>query len=91
MACFFVITTPGGIGIGIATASFYNPESPTAIVVQGTLDSISAGILIYMALVDLIAMDILGRLETSSTSSQVSSYAALFLGAVSMSLLAIWA
>uniref|UniRef100_A0A803NG10 Uncharacterized protein n=1 Tax=Cannabis sativa TaxID=3483 RepID=A0A803NG10_CANSA len=61
MACFFAITTPMGIGIGIAIASFYNPHSTGALVTEGILDSLSAGILVYMALVDLIAADFLSK------------------------------
>lgn len=91
MACFFAITTPGGIAIGLAAASSFDPESPKAVIVEGILDSVSAGILIYMALVDLIATDFLGRQRTSSTSLQIGAYAALFLGAGSMSMLAVWA
>lgn len=52
---------------------------------EGLLDSISAGILIYMALVDLIAADVLDRLKNCSIALQVGSYAALFLGAGLMS------
>ncbi|XP_078176647.1 zinc transporter isoform X3 [Carex rostrata] len=91
MATFFSITTPSGIGIGIAIASFYNADSPTALILEGILDSISAGILIYMALVDLIAADFLSRKVNYNKSLQVASYVALFLGALSMAALAIWA
>lgn len=91
MACFFAITTPAGIGVGAGIASFYNANSPRALVVEGILDSISAGILIYMALVDLIAADFLSRRMSCNVRLQVASYLALFLGAGSMSALAIWA
>ncbi|XP_020270777.1 zinc transporter 7-like [Asparagus officinalis] len=91
MAFFFAITTPGGIALGITTASFYGPESKTATIVQGILDSTSAGILIYMAMVDLIAMEFIGLLKSSSVLLRVILCFALFLGAVSMSMLAIWA
>ncbi|OVA06881.1 Zinc/iron permease [Macleaya cordata] len=91
MACFFAITTLVGIGIGTEVASLYNPNSPRALVVEGILDSISAGILVYMALVDLIAADFLGKRMRCNARLQVMSYLALFLGAGSMSLLAIWA
>lgn len=91
MACFFAITTPTGIGLGAGVASFYNANSPRALVVEGILDSISAGILIYMALVDLIAADFLSRRMSCNIRLQVASYVALFLGAASMSVLAIWA
>ncbi|TVU17064.1 hypothetical protein EJB05_33075 [Eragrostis curvula] len=91
MASFFAITTPAGIAAGAGLASFYNPNSPRALVVEGILDSISAGILIYMSLVDLIAADFLGGKMTGSLRQQVMAYIALFLGALSMSSLAIWA
>uniref|UniRef100_A0A0D9ZVE6 Zinc transporter n=1 Tax=Oryza glumipatula TaxID=40148 RepID=A0A0D9ZVE6_9ORYZ len=91
MACFFAITTPAGIAAGAGVASFYNANSPRALVVEGILDSVSAGILIYMSLVDLIAADFLGGKMTGSTRQQVMAYIALFLGALSMSSLAIWA
>ncbi|EMS57497.1 Zinc transporter 10 [Triticum urartu] len=61
MAFFFAITTPAGITVGAGIASFYNANSPRALVVEGILDSMSSGILVYMALVDLIAADFLSR------------------------------
>jgi solute carrier family 39 (zinc transporter), member 1/2/3 len=91
MASFFAITTPSGIGIGTVIVSFYNALSPGSLIVEGLLDSVSAGILIYMALVDLIAADFLGGKISSSFRLQVASYVALFVGALSMSSLAIWA
>ncbi|KAG9455618.1 hypothetical protein H6P81_000126 [Aristolochia fimbriata] len=91
MACFFAITTPVGTAVGIGLSSFYNPESPRALVVEGILDSISAGILVYMALVDLIAADFLSKRMSCNPRLQVASYFTLFLGAGLMSSLAIWA
>uniref|UniRef100_A0ACD5TKB2 Uncharacterized protein n=1 Tax=Avena sativa TaxID=4498 RepID=A0ACD5TKB2_AVESA len=91
MASFFAITTPTGIAAGAGLASFYNANSPRALVVEGVLDAVSAGILIYMALVDLIAADFLGGKMTGTPRQQLVAYVALFLGALSMSSLAIWA
>ncbi|KAJ6843695.1 zinc transporter 4, chloroplastic-like [Iris pallida] len=91
MAFFFAITTPMGIAVGMGISSVYNANSRKALVVEGILDSVSAGILIYMALVDLIAADFLSRRMSSNVRLQVASYMALFLGALSMSTLAIWA
>ncbi|KAA8525159.1 hypothetical protein F0562_006977 [Nyssa sinensis] len=91
MACFFAVTTPAGIAIGIGISSFYNPDSPRALIIEGILDSISAGILVYMALVDLIAADFLSKRMSCNVKLQVMSYFALFLGAGLMSSLAIWA
>ncbi|XP_076920294.1 zinc transporter 4, chloroplastic-like [Bidens hawaiensis] len=91
MACFFAVTAPIGVGIGTGISKFYNPNSPWALVVEGILDSISAGILVYMALVDLIAADFLSKRMRCNTRLQVVSYIALFLGAGLMSSLAAWA
>ncbi|GLT97270.1 hypothetical protein SLE2022_148430 [Rubroshorea leprosula] len=91
MACFFAVTTPAGIGIGTAISSFYNPDSVGALIAEGILDCLSAGILVYMALVDLIAADFLSKRMSCNFRLQVVSYCMLFLGAGLMSLLAIWA
>jgi len=91
MASFFAITTPAGIAAGVGLSTIYNPNSPRALVIEGILDSVSAGLLIYMSLVDLIAADFLGSKMTGSLRQQVMAYITLFLGAISMSSLAIWA
>ncbi|KAL8216536.1 hypothetical protein R6Q57_023373 [Mikania cordata] len=91
MACFFAVTAPLGVGIGTGISKFYNANSPRALAVEGILDSISAGILIYMALVDLIAADFLSKRMRCNTRLQVVSYIALFLGAGLMASLAAWA
>ncbi|KAK9079852.1 hypothetical protein SSX86_001525 [Deinandra increscens subsp. villosa] len=91
MACFFAVTAPLGVGIGTGVSKFYNPNSPRALVIEGVLDSISAGILVYMALVDLIAADFLSKRMRCNTRLQVVSYIALFLGAGLMASLAAWA
>ncbi|GMH11835.1 hypothetical protein Nepgr_013676 [Nepenthes gracilis] len=91
MACFFAMTTPAGIAVGIGIASFYNPDSARALIIEGVLDCVSAGILIYMSLVDLIAADFLSKTMRCNTRLQIVSYFALFLGSILMSLLAIWA
>ncbi|KAF2304341.1 hypothetical protein P3X46_019777 [Hevea brasiliensis] len=91
MACFFAITTPAGIGIGTGISSFYNPQSSGALIAEGILDSLSAGILVYMALVDLIAADFLSKRMSCNFRLQLVSYFMLFLGAGLMASLAIWA
>ena len=91
MAFFFSITTPLGIAIGIGIASSYKENSPTALLVEGIFDSTSAGILIYMSLVDLIATDFLSKRLQTNFKLQLYSYGALFCGAGSMALLGYWA
>uniref|UniRef100_K7M5W1 Uncharacterized protein n=1 Tax=Glycine max TaxID=3847 RepID=K7M5W1_SOYBN len=85
MSCFFALTTPLGV------ASVFNPYSPGALITEGILDSLSAGILVYMALVDLIAADFLSKKMPCNFRLQIICYCLLFLGAGLMSSLAIWA
>ncbi|CAH2077103.1 unnamed protein product [Thlaspi arvense] len=91
MAFFFAVTTPIGVAVGTAIASSYNSYSVAALVAEGVLDSLSAGILVYMALVDLIAADFLSKKMSVDFKLQIVSYCFLFIGAGMMSALAIWA
>ncbi|PWA38731.1 zinc transporter 4, chloroplastic [Artemisia annua] len=53
-----------GVDIGIVISNSYNPNSPRSLVVEGIMGSLSSGILIYMALVDLLADDSLRKMMT---------------------------
>ena len=91
MATFFSLTAPVGIVLGIAISSSYNVHSSTAFIIEGVFNSASAGILIYMSLVDLLATDFNNPKLQTNTKLQLMTYLALFLGAGMMSMLAIWA
>ncbi|KAB1216868.1 Zinc transporter 1 [Morella rubra] len=91
MATFFSLTTPLGAVIGIGISSTYNENSPTSLIVEGTLNGLASGILIYMALVDLLAADFMNPRLQNNFQLQVWVNAALLLGAGCMSLLAKWA
>ncbi|KAL3506764.1 hypothetical protein ACH5RR_032146 [Cinchona calisaya] len=91
MAFFFSLTTPVGIAIGIGIANVYNENSPNALIVQGVFDAASAGILIYMALVDLLSADFMNPKMQSNGRLQLGANVSLLLGAGCMSLLAKWA
>ncbi|CAD6271837.1 unnamed protein product [Miscanthus lutarioriparius] len=91
MALFFSLTTPIGVAMGIAISSAYDETSPTALVVQGFLEAAAAGILVYMALVDILAEDFLSARVQSRARLQVALNTSLLLGAGLMSMLAIWA
>ena len=90
MGLFFSLTTPVGIAVGMGTSSVYDENSPTALVVEGLLDSASAGILIYMALVDLLAQDFTNPRVQSKPKLQLAMNISLLLGAALMSILAKW-
>lgn len=91
MALFFSLTTPLGIVIGIGISRVYNENSSTALIVEGVFNSASAGILIYMALVDLLAADFMNPRMQSNLRLQLGANISLLLGAGCMSVLAKWA
>ncbi|THU68048.1 hypothetical protein C4D60_Mb05t31130 [Musa balbisiana] len=82
-----------GVGLGgcAGLSSAYDENSPTALIVEGLLNSASAGILIYMSLVDLLAEDFMNPRVQSKGRLQVGMNISLLTGAGLMSLLAKWA
>ncbi|KAK8472034.1 hypothetical protein PHAVU_002G100001 [Phaseolus vulgaris] len=91
MVFFFSVTTPFGIALGIALSTTYKENSPSALITVGLLNASSAGLLIYMALVDLLSADFMSPRLQGSITLQLKSYLAVFLGAGGMSLMAKWA
>lgn len=90
MLVIFSLTTPMGIALGMGISKIYNENSPKALVVEGIFNSLSAGILIYMSLVDLLGVDFMNPLMQTSLKLLLGSNLSLLLGAASMSLLAKW-
>ncbi|XP_028754773.1 zinc transporter 1-like [Neltuma alba] len=91
MASFFSLTTPIGIAIGMGISSVYEENSSTSLIVEGIFNSASAGILIYMALVDLLAADFMSPKLHSNPKLHLGANISLLFGSASMSLLAKWA
>ena len=86
------LTTPISIAIGLGLRTTYNSGSFTANVVSGVLDSISAGILIYTGLVELLARDFLFNPTRTKNNKQLAFMMfCVFLGAGLMALLGKWA
>ena len=48
----YACITPVGLAIGLLVRKSYSPESPTALIVSGVLDSLSAGVLLVSQLHD---------------------------------------
>ncbi|KAJ5622477.1 hypothetical protein N7528_005709 [Penicillium herquei] len=86
------LTTPISIAIGLGVRTTYNSGSFTANVVSGVLDAISAGILIYTGLVELIARDFLFDPHRTQDDKRLTfMVCTLLLGAGIMALLGKWA
>ncbi|KAG8379677.1 hypothetical protein BUALT_Bualt07G0113900 [Buddleja alternifolia] len=91
MVLFFSLITPTGIAIGIGISKVYSEMSPTALIVEGIFNSASAGILIYMTLVDLLAANFMSPKMQKNGKLQLGANVSLLLGAGAMSLVAKWA
>lgn len=86
------LTTPISIAIGLGVRTTYNPNSYTANVVSGVLDAISAGILIYTGLVELLARDFIYDPNRSKDGKRLFfMVTCVFLGVGLMALLGKWA
>ncbi|PLB45314.1 putative high affinity zinc ion transporter [Aspergillus steynii IBT 23096] len=86
------LTTPVSIAIGLGVRNSYNPGSKTALIVQGVLNAVSAGILIYSSLVELLARDFLFDPERPKRRSHLGMMVGCtLLGAGIMALIGKWA
>ncbi|RYR13580.1 hypothetical protein Ahy_B04g070498 isoform A [Arachis hypogaea] len=90
LVLLFSITTPFGIALGIGLSRIYKENSPSALITVGMLNASSAGLLIYMSLVDLLSTDFMSPRLQNNIKLQFKSYVAVFLGAAGMSVMAKW-
>lgn len=92
-AGIYSVTTPLGIGIGIAVRESLDPSSPAMLYTTGILDSIAAGALIYLALGDhMNSIRIHAKwMRQSTISIQLACFACFYVGAAVLLVLAIWA
>lgn len=87
----YALTTPLGMAIGLGVLSKFNGNDKSTVIALGTIDSVSAGILLWTGLVDMLAMDwIFGPLASTGWIKTVCSFASLVAGMAVMSLLGKW-
>jgi zinc transporter 1/2/3 len=100
MSSLYGMTTPLGQAIGLillySPNTSYDPASATALVLVGVMNAISAGLLLWASLVELLAADFLGSGRRSGLMGQsvrYRIYASLSVlgGAASMALVGAWA
>ncbi|KAF2622818.1 Zip-domain-containing protein [Macroventuria anomochaeta] len=88
----FALITPIGMAIGIGVLNSFNGNDPSTIVAIGTLDALSAGILAWVGIVEMLARDWMhGRLFNASLIRSAAAMFALVCGMVLMSVLGKWA
>jgi len=93
-AAAYSAVTPLGIAIGLGVRETYNPASATSLIVTGVFDSVSAGLLLWSSLVELLAHEfIFDRHMVHEASNLQVAYAlaCIALGALLMAILGKWA
>jgi len=92
LVMMYGLTTPIAIAVGLGVRTQYNAGSYTANVVSGVLDALSAGILIYTGLVELLARDFLFDPHRTKDGKRLAFMCfCVLLGVFLMALLGKWA
>lgn len=98
LAALFAFVTPIGMAIGIGVLNKFNGNDKSTIIAIGTLDALSAGILVWTGVVEMWAADWMtgshghkAELADADTLTVVLGGAALMTGMAVMSLLGKWA
>lgn len=92
MPGIFAIITPIGMAIGIGVLQSFNGNDPSTIIALGTLDALSAGILLWVGLVGMWAHDwMFGELRDAGWKRTVPAMTALIAGLALMGILGKWA
>jgi zinc transporter 1/2/3 len=94
MCIAFTLITPIGMAIGLGVLNSFNGNNPSTVLTFGVLDAVSAGILIWVGLVDMWARDWViegGELVSSNVIKTLVAGTSLVLGVILMSILGKWA
>ncbi|KZZ89216.1 ZIP Zinc transporter [Moelleriella libera RCEF 2490] len=89
----FGTTAPIGQAIGLLTRNTYDPNSAFGLIIVGIFNAISSGLLIYAALVDLLAEDFLSEEANLllSKKDKIAAFCWVLLGALGMSIVGAFA
>lgn len=93
ISSIIMYSTPLGQAIGLGTHTLYDPNSEVGLIMVGTMNAISSGLLIYSSLVELLAEDFLSDESWRILRGKKRVYACflVFFGAAAMSLVGAWA
>ncbi|KIW72148.1 hypothetical protein PV04_00367 [Phialophora macrospora] len=93
LALAYGLSTPLAIAIGLGVRKSYPPGSQTTLITNGVFDAVSAGILIYTGLVELMAHEFMfsNSMRSASLRTVMAAFVTMSLGAALMALLGKWA
>ncbi|KAJ2763330.1 hypothetical protein IWQ57_005586 [Coemansia nantahalensis] len=91
-AAGFALTTPLGQAIGIGIHQSFAPRSPSSLLTMGVLESLSAGILMYSAIVNLLVEEFAtSEFAAFGRTLRAVCFAATYLGCATMAVIGKWA
>jgi zinc transporter 1/2/3 len=93
-ASAFALVTPTGMAIGIGVIHHFNGNDPATVVALGTLDALSAGVLVWVGVYEMLGHDWMmpgGDLVSAPPLTAALGIAALVAGMALMSFLGKWA
>lgn len=91
MALIFALITPIGMAIGLGVLNKFNGNDRSTLIALGTIDALSAGILLWTGIVEMLAMDwIFGSLSDAPLWTTLLAFASLLGGLILMSVLGKW-
>ncbi|KAI0973648.1 hypothetical protein F4678DRAFT_486826 [Xylaria arbuscula] len=93
MAAAFAFVTPVGMAIGIGVLHSFNDNDPTTVIAIGTLNALSAGILLWVGMIEMWAADWMfeGEFESANAKTTALGAIGLIAGMALMGLLGKWA
>ena len=86
---WYSLSTPLGVAIGIGVHSTYSDTDPASLVAQGVMDSVSCGVLMYSAIVELMSNHMIldKKLRAASVVVKVSTFVSMYLGVIAMAII----
>lgn len=93
LGAIYALSTPIAIAVGLGVRANLQTGSAHALIVEGVFDAISAGILMYTALVELLAHEFMfnPHMRSARLRMQLFAYLCVAIGAGLMALLGRWA
>lgn len=93
MSVMYGITTPIGQAIGLGVHGLYDPEGKVGLLMVGSVNAVSAGLLLYAGLVQLLAEDFLSETSYEELKGKRRLHACLSVvgGSMLMALVGVWA
>ncbi|PGH28145.1 hypothetical protein AJ80_00035 [Polytolypa hystricis UAMH7299] len=92
LASIFAVITPIGMAVGLGVIHKFNGNDRSTIIAIGTLDALSAGILIWASMIDMLSHDWMqGDLRDAGVMRVIVGFTSLVAGMVLMGVLGKWA